>query len=60
MTITSMMCMKYMKFMKNGHQNPCRIHTNYCMKIKLIIQRQYSFIELCVVDRWELLISTES
>jgi hypothetical protein len=60
MTITNMMCMKSMKSMNRSQQNSSRIHTNYCTKIKWIIQKQYGFIEIHVVGGHELLVRMES
>ena len=60
MTITSMMCMKFIKFMKNGHRNPRRIRTNSRTKMKSIIQVEHGRIEQHIVEGWRLLVKTGS
>jgi len=49
-----------MKFMKKGHQNPCRIRTNSRIKMMSMIQIEHDRIEQHIVEGWRLLVKLGS
>ena len=49
-----MKSMKCMESMKNGHQNLCKIDTNYRTKMQGIIQIEHGLIETAYSRRVEI------